>query len=383
MDVQQLEGALRLRGWSLDLLLGRPPSVDPPPPASAAVWDIFLRRERCASEILATMPRAVRDRLPEPVREVVVRNATRQTQRVLAARGQLRRIGALLEDHGLSATVLKGGLALAQGAPHGDVIDVDLLVRPADVNEVMDLLQGSGYEVRDGSMGVMHHEPPISLPNLIPVEIHTGLQGFSPQDVERISGTTRSLPGLPGIEGMEPAAHLSYLLDHSSLRHPHRLGCIRELLLLRRALEDCSAAERSAVREELARHPDGRVLEPWLAFAEAARDGSPDGDPFQRVAAAHYLMLSLLARRGLPRAVVLPLARQTLHVLGEGPDEGPWQGALHDLPVLRSDLRGEPGLTSAALRRILVALRRSRFTVLLPGAWLLARRVRRAVPSPQ
>ena len=137
-------GALALRGWALAVLAGR---AGAPPGVTADAWSLFLACERCALPLSAALSRSgvsVEGAGAEALRA----QATRETQRVLLARGQLRKIGALLEARGWTAALLKGGAAVAGPEPV-DLADLDLLVPSAISEAVAAALDQAGHRALD------------------------------------------------------------------------------------------------------------------------------------------------------------------------------------------------------------------------------------------
>ncbi|UCC24557.1 MAG: nucleotidyltransferase family protein [Gemmatimonadales bacterium] len=375
LKAHELEGALRLRSWALQLLLGESESAGAPPGEPPRIWDTFLRRERCAQNLLALRVEAGLEGLPDPIREVLLRNATRQAQRVLAGRGQLRRIGAGVLEARIPTVVLKGGAPVAMGEYDGDVLDLDLLVPPDRVGAMLGLLAGAGYQTALERGVLSHHETPRQLPELVPVEVHFGLPGLSHEDLIGLWERSQPVDGLPGIRVLASVDHAWHVFHHSSLEHPHRRGCIRDLLLLRDALRRCTAEERERLRWRAEVHRESAFLDPWLRMAEAAAGDVPH-DAFQRVAAADYLFLGSVTPRRLPQSIVLPLAALTLHLLGERAGASLWSEAAVESPSARPFLRAMRRFWPPLERVSLFAIRLGRLAAMWPVAVFLARRVR-------
>src|SRR5205807_9832374 len=129
---------------------GRQPDWSDLAGCSASTWDVFLRTERCALALKARIAAAERV-VPDHVETA----ATRELQRILSARGQLLRIGHLAAAHGISAVVLKGGVAALASAAPVDVHDADVLVRPLQAERLAALLDQEGFHAT-GPAGTAH-----------------------------------------------------------------------------------------------------------------------------------------------------------------------------------------------------------------------------------
>jgi hypothetical protein len=284
--------ALRLRAAALDLLGGQQPDWTHLPHSSDRTWDVFLRTERCALALKARIAAAARE-VPAQVETA----ATRELQRILSARGQLQRIGQLAATHGIPAIVLKGGVAALISPAPVDVQDADVLVRPLQAERLAGLLDEEGFR-GTGPAGTAHLAQRIS-PNAVQIEVH-----FALNDLEVTDGMwnrARPLDGEAGLSSLGAADHLWHLLIHTVVTHPHRRGSLRDVLLAREALGDCSPAELREVERRSATHPLSQPLSDLLAMALELRDGVAVQDRFRREAAANYLLRGPLGWLGFSR----------------------------------------------------------------------------------
>jgi hypothetical protein len=280
--------ALRLRAWTLAALASSSPPPSPPR-ASAAGWGLFLRGEQCALELSARGAAGGDDAGAAAVHAAAVA----ESRAVLAARGSLRRMGALARERGLRILVLKGGVPLLHGAGGPRLLDVDVLCSPADAHALATALEAAGYRGH-GRSGA--HRLAIRLAeNDIPVEIHTAVPGVPGPVWERARPVAGS-----ALLALHPADHLLHLILHSVVQHADRRGRLRELLLIADAVQRCTPADLDEVRAAAAREPEAGALAAQLDMATALlrRDGAP-ADAFQLTAAGTYVMGAVFPRWGL------------------------------------------------------------------------------------
>lgn len=290
-----VDGALRLRGWALEVLAspGAPPPV---PAASAAAWDLFLRVERVALPLSAALEAGAPSREHA---EVLRRALLPEAQRALSARAMLKRIAGVATERGLEVAVLKGAVAvLRRGAP--DLADVDVLAAPSQAAVLAEEVDRMGY-AESGVPGA-HALKLRAAAHSIPVEIHTTVPGTHGALRERL----RPAAELPPLRLLHPADHLWYVLHHATEQHAERRGSLRDLLVLADALDACAADERGEVERWVAEHERPELLRRVLRMAEAVarRTGAPE-DAFRLDAAGRFVTALWLARA--PRSAVVRL----------------------------------------------------------------------------
>jgi hypothetical protein len=214
------------------------------------------------------------------------RLATVELQRALSARAQLREIGQLAAAHGLEPIVLKGGVAVLSGDDPVDLADVDVLL-PREQSELLaDLLNSHGYD--STIAGSAAHLPARFGSETVPIEVHFAINDL--EEIEELRARAKPVTGSPGLWRLSPPDHLWHLLVHSVVSHPERRGCLRDLLLIRCAVRECSPAELEDVTSRVARSSRRSALNGMLALARAADSGVKRTDCFRAEAAANYLL---------------------------------------------------------------------------------------------
>lgn len=231
--------ALRLREWALGRLL-RGVAGSPAPQASAGGWRLFLAIESCA----ALLHQAVAgDAAPmDPAGASVLRAAALDdTTRALSARAQLRLLARLAGELGIEVIVLKGGADLARGMELR-VADVDVLVRPEELTRLAEALDAGGLvpQKQDG----FWHLQPRTAEGALQVEIHRAVTGFDAPELVPW-GETAPLPGFEPLRALAPPDHAWTVLNQAVRNHPARRTRIRDLVMVRRALEACTPPQRA------------------------------------------------------------------------------------------------------------------------------------------
>jgi len=344
-----VEQGLRLRAWTLCVFAGAAGAA-PPPEADAAAWERLLRTERCALPLRSRVAAAAIP-LPAAALRVLEREAGLETKRFLSVCAQLRVVSRLLRARHLSAVALKGGVGAALGDAPVDVADLDLLLpTPEAALEVARALESeAGYYAvgQDPPLDSMaaHHLAARITDSALLVELHFAI----PRLGDRAALWTGTKPtSVAAVQQLSPEVHAWHLLVHSVLQHPDRRGQVRELILLRRAIDACSPAQRGEVRRRMAQSSAARVLADVWDMAEGLDSGQAPADPL-RPSAAVRLALAAGARPG-------PMAVRSLLALVHGGHEyarlwrDPRSGALHS-PGFRGDTwldRRAPRLAWAA-----------------------------------
>jgi hypothetical protein len=248
--------SLRLRAWALHALSVAMPVA--PPPVSGEAWLLFLAGERCAVPLLERL-RGARMEIPDRLGS----EALRESQRVLGARRELRRLDAIAAGHGGAALVLKGGVAVARGLVL-DLVDVDVLVPPDRAGSWEEALIEGGWHAIDGSVpraALRHHHPLGAHVEAggLRVEIHTRIPevgGF-----EEALARSRPLPGHRTLRSPGALDQAWHVLVHATVQHPERRGCIRDLLLLEHSMSEMTAADAASLRARADGHPVAAVGE--------------------------------------------------------------------------------------------------------------------------
>jgi hypothetical protein len=260
---------------------------------SPIAWRLFLMTERCADPLLGRLREtAGLERLPADVRSVVeeIRNA--EVQRALAARGQLIEIARVATDLDAPTIVLKGGVAALTGGRYVDVSDVDILPPHGRAEEVAARLDSLGYDaLLDGPV---HHLPRRRARGALPVEVHHAMTAVQAQQPVGFRERAVPLAAAPGLLKLAPADHLWSLLLHVGIQHFERRCDIRDHLLIRDAVAECTAADLDTVRSRIRSHPDADLLSTVLAAADAP------ATPFNRLAATRYAAVAAIFADGQP-----------------------------------------------------------------------------------
>lgn len=373
---------LRLRRWTFNVLFGEDRVADQglissPPEVAPHSWSTFLRSERCASALIQAIDRNASEP-PPPVRRILTEAAVRESQRMLSARAQLLKIGQLALAEEVRVVVLKGGVQAAKGTSIGDLVDVDLLVRPSTASELVNLLVESGYRTTE-RLPIEHHLPPLVLYDDVPVEIHTSLKPITSSLLEKMWRRVEPLGGQGKLWRLSAPDHLWYMLMHSGIQHPHRRGSIRDLLLLSEAFSNCTDSEVREVEQAMASHPERELLEPLFETVRQIQQSEPPKDRFREVAAAHYLFMGSILPAGAPRTWFLPLASLVFRHLDHAGGPGPWEEARRQmaspLPLLQTLERKVPRLGGW----LKTGLRMGRLALLDPLARWIANVARSAV----
>lgn len=374
--------ALALRTWALNLFATRGSSRPTAhPPTAAVAWEVFLRTERCALPLRARL--ALSDTpLPVGLARVLEARETAEIQRALSGRAQLLEIGRLACARGFEPIVLKGGVVALRGDAPLDLADADVLVRS---REEADLLSGALDQEGYGSTGgaSVAHVAGRFLPETVPVEIHFAIKEIA--EGSHLHSRAQPLHGFPGLWRLSPADHLWHLLVHSAVTHPYRRGCLRDVLLIRNAVQECSATALDEVRHRVARHPASDPMGALLGLAQAVERGGAIADCFRVEAVANYLLRTRF--RWLARSPALePMSATLFTLLGSHVDRRvEWADVLGKPPLpsrwgfLAGMERRWPWLGGTG-RRALRTLRLALARLLL---WPLAATAKRIARSPQ
>ncbi|MGH7592113.1 MAG: nucleotidyltransferase family protein, partial [Gemmatimonadales bacterium] len=289
-----LRNAIQLRRWAWAALNGRPA---PAPPATPRAWRLFLDREACAMA-LARMPGL---ELPEPVR----RRAQLESQQILLARAELAAVARAVTSAGLEVIPLKGTRALLTPTTALALKDVDVLAHPGATTSTEEALESAGFgAARSRSyLHVVLARPGTSTP----VELHGTIwpqAALTSADLWTAAIPDRAIPGLRALDSTD---HLWLCLVHVVAVHPDRAGRLRDLLVIRAAHAECSAAQVEIVSTRMADHPMATALQAELDRA-VDRDTDQDRSNGDRIAATWYTLDALVARTPIGTALRMALS---------------------------------------------------------------------------
>jgi hypothetical protein len=225
---------------------------------------------------------------------VLDRFSTVDLQQTLSARAHLKALAAIARERGWTLVVLKGAVAVSEGVTT-HLWDVDVLVRPEHAQPLAREI-ATRLGLRAESSATQRHLAPLSAQHVLAVEIHQSIDSrrtsLTTQAWERI----RPLTSVPGLFRLAPPDHVAHMLAHVVVDHPDRRGRLRDTVLLRRAIAECSAEDLEAVRDHLSRSVHARELGEQLDFARAFAGGKPAQDPYELVAFTNFWMSEHLQR---------------------------------------------------------------------------------------
>ena len=174
-----------------------------------------------------------------------------QRPRFLAARARqlstAKAITAMLAGAGIDTAILKGPSIAGTVYPRPDMrhgVDLDLLVRPGDLNPILDLLAGNGYDLLDTNWPLIADLVPgelrVRAPNSTMIDLHWHL--LQQPDLRReFSLPTddlldRARPFGDGrLFGLDPVAQLVHVALHATLSGANRLLWMVDIDRLARA----------------------------------------------------------------------------------------------------------------------------------------------------
>jgi hypothetical protein len=315
--------AFHLRKYFLNALLN--PLGDwvrtPPNKAlffSADGWRLFLRVERCAYPLNQYFKETgFQTLLPGEFRDILRAEADWEWQRISSARRQLQAIAAWALENDCRPIVLKGGLGVANNTLL-DLNDLDILLPISEGRRFFSALIEDGYHPSGGAGRYTFNQ--LWRDGALAVEIHHGIhEGLVYPDGKFWPGAGE-IPACPGLWCLAPADHLWHVLIHNVGKHPERRGRIRDLLLLRSAIEACSPGDIATVKRKSSSHELSRELDMTLACALRSSNDPAIDDPLEELALVAYL----LANRKENRAKVYPtsgMVNSWVYALLSGPAE--------------------------------------------------------------
>jgi hypothetical protein len=328
---------------------------------------LFLAVERCAHALLSQLTDLdALDALPDDAARALRTAAAGELQRAMDARRQLRTIAGLAAGRGWRVAVLKSALPAARGsAVIADLADIDLLAPDPDAELLADELGRLGYEVT----GVQQpqHLAPQAEPGALAVEIHRSLERDGSAVPSAVLRSLEPIAAMPGLLRLSPADYAWHVLVHGIVAHPNRSGSLKDLLLLRDALGECSATQRGEVERRIAAHPESTRLGQALVIGDALLRYRPVTDVFADVAAANYLLASAASHPRLRHLVSWPFALSVFALLGErGERAQQWRR-------IWEDRRPSPHPSLARLEQAAPALGRAARVVLRVARYAVAR----------
>ena len=212
-----------------------PPAFRPPhDPATEAAWLDWLDAHRlapAAARALADTP------LPESARAHLDAATAQARAQWLLHRAALQRFLELMAQEPQQPVILLKGAALALTLYDDPSIrpmnDIDLLVGPAHLTQVVERMRQAGYEERSlgagGDVGYLHHFIFSDPATGVRFELHRTLPLLPPDDEALdwfLSQTrTHDLDGAPFLT-LAPEAQLLHLAAHAVLEHGGAAGAL-------------------------------------------------------------------------------------------------------------------------------------------------------------
>lgn len=192
-----------------------------------------------------------------PVGDEMARRAVARELQSEAQRAVLARIDDVFAQHGIDAVVLKGAsIARLYPTPSARVSsDVDLLVRPRDLERASDALLSLGYECSDSEAMRRwslehHHHHFFAHAASIPVELHFLAYRGLGAEIPSEPLLRRSVPfgTFRALRSLDRADEIAYLAVHAAAHRFGRLGWLYDICLIVRASSTAQlrdAAERA------------------------------------------------------------------------------------------------------------------------------------------
>jgi len=243
-----------------------------------------------------------------PVAERLRRAEAAHRNRTAGLKYQLDRAVAALNGASIVPLLLKGAVALWDGAPAWRVMrDIDLLVEPAEIERATAALRAIGFRADPAPGLAEHHAPPLRAADAPgAVELHHQALAAAGEAVLPTPALRRDAPTLErdGLRAMRlrPVRHLLHGVANHQISDR---GLARRLLDLKGLYEFAAAAAAldppawAEFRREAAAHPLlRRAVEAWLAgAADLFRLAPPDDWPLPAPAIADHRAAMAMARR--------------------------------------------------------------------------------------
>lgn len=343
-------------------------------PCSVRAWRTFLIIERCAIWLADQLTeRKVASYLSAEANAVLREVREVELRRVLTARGQIAQLARMAAESELQVIVLKGGVAAVAGSPMLDLYDLDVLTDAGSAEALALQLDAHGYAPAwVGEAHGHHHLAPRAKANQLMIEIHRTLPWANAGEVAGMVMRAQTMDGCAPLLRLSAPDQLWCVLAHTALHHVDRCASIRDQLLIRSAVEECTAVELAQVQARMRSHDAGELLRSVLSAALS--DAALPVDPFVRVSAARYAATAAVFSKGTAAPLIMsaPLKALTLNLTaGSG---AYWRGMAR---VARSGRSIGARLRSARNQGVvadsmLAMLGTLRFFALTPPAALLA-----------
>ena len=298
-DKPSISDALRLRQWALHALVG---VLDTPPASGLASWQIFLRMERCASQLKARLvAQGLFEQLRPHAQEQLSATARRELQKVLCVRAQLRLLDEIAARHGWTVVVLKGAVAALRDSTAVDLGDLDILVPPQEAQALAAALEDVGYRASGGSN--QRHLKGRVAEGELEIEIHTVTDAADPAWSGSVWNRLIPVDGTSRSRQLAPPDHLWHVLTHVVVYHRFRSGAIRDLLLIRDAVAACCENELGEVSDRIESHQHADALRDVLWTAVQLRGNKAFVDRYVSQAAVLYYLDWQANRLALPQVL--------------------------------------------------------------------------------
>lgn len=265
--------------------------------ASPETWALLFRAERCALAVQSAL-HAWEGRdgltLTTTTRDAVLRHVLDESRAALSGRAQLQQLSEAATRSGWRVILLKGGATIAEGK-YVQLSDLDILVRPDDLEAITAWLNDTGYQ-DSGLAPSVQHLPSRVAQEALPIEVHIRVTCF--RDLAAVRARAMPIAALPGLWRLSPADHCWHTLTHAVLQHPERRGRLREFFLLADAIGACEVDGTLAqVQMEIDAHERRDVLMRMFAMADALRTERPIVDAFAMASLRKYVFFLRYANR--------------------------------------------------------------------------------------
>ena len=232
------------------------------------------------------------DALPSEGADMIRMIAAEEAQSALRARVDGRAIASIAQHAGFPIVVLKGGVRAITGAtPAVPVADIDLLVHPENVSQLVEMIRAAGLGVPTRALD--HHQGLLPELDGLAVEVHWTTHGDGRPLDPTIWNRIKPLDGAPPLVRLGSRDNIIHLLEHAVLIHSERSVSLRDIVLTGLSASECTVVELDEARRAVAH--DAEMLE-LLAFAIAIHERNPIEDPFIESCASFYSALGLIGR---------------------------------------------------------------------------------------
>jgi hypothetical protein len=290
---------LNARHWVVSAIAG---SITSPQGTSEKAIEELLIYERCAAWLLASMTASGSISNASPgIAEVIRKAAAKETQSAMSARLEGRELSSVATRLGIPIVVLKGGVRAIEGdSPALPIVDIDILVRPENIDTVVKELERSGFG--KPLPALTHHRGIAPATGRLSIEVHwTTYRDGTPLD-SSLWDRIEPIANTPGLHALSNVDQLLHVVRHALLNHRQRPVTIRDTLLAGIAAQRCSEDELSRVRRELESDPNASEAAEMIAFGQRLIAANGDAaDPFIDKCATFYSAVAV-ARR-LPRSI--------------------------------------------------------------------------------